>query len=96
MASSLGDALDQLGAAEIQSLYVEGGPTLARAFLAEQAVDWVDWFVAPILIGGDGATHALAGPGLGPLASVPRLRDVATFELGDDTLIAGRLRDLPT
>lgn len=95
MAESIGHALQQLGGAEIQSVYVEGGPTLARAFLAEDAVDWVDWFVAPILIGGDGAPSALAGAGLGPLAEVPRLRDVGMFDLGEDTLITGRLHDLP-
>lgn len=95
VARDIDDALTQLGAAEVQSLYVEGGPTLAAAFLAAGAVDWVDWFVAPILIGGDGAPTALAGAGLGPLAQVPRLQDVASFDLGDDTLIAGRLRELP-
>lgn len=96
MAESIGHALQQLGGAEIQSVYVEGGPTLARAFLADDAVDWVDWFVAPILIGGDGAPSALAGGGLGPLAEVPRLRDVGMFDLGEDTLITGRLHDLPS
>lgn len=95
VAGGIGEALDQLGAAEVQSLYLEGGPTLAAAFLAADAVDWIDWFVAPILIGGDGAPNALSGPGLGPLAQVPRLRDVATFDLGDDTLITGRLHELP-
>ncbi len=95
VATGIGDALDQLGRAEVQSVYVEGGPTLAAAFLADDVVDWVDWFVAPILIGGDGAPNALAGPGLGPLAQVPRLQDVATFDLGDDTLITGRLHELP-
>jgi len=95
VAEDIRDALRQLGAAGVQSLYVEGGPTLAAAFLAAGAVDWVDWFVAPILIGGDTAPGALSGPGLGPLAEVPRLRDVGSFDLNGDTLIAGRLRDLP-
>lgn len=95
VAADIPDALRQLGGADVQSLYVEGGPTLAAAFLAAGAVDWVDWFVAPILIGGDGAPGALAGPGLGPLASVPRLLEPGSFDLDGDTLIAGRLRDLP-
>ncbi len=95
VAENIDDALTQLGEAEIQSLYLEGGPTLAAAFLAAGAVDWVDWFVAPIMIGGDGAPGALAGPGLGPLADVPRLIEPNSFDLDGDTLIAGRLRDLP-
>lgn len=96
VAEDIDDALVQLGAAEVQSLYLEGGPTLAAAFLAAGAVDWVDWFVAPIMVGGDGAPGALAGPGLGPLSEVPRLIDPNSFDLDGDTLIAGRLRELPT
>jgi len=95
VAESIEDALTQLGDAEIQSLYLEGGPTLAASFLAAGAVDWVDWFVAPIMIGGDSAPSALAGPGLGSLAEVPRIMDAVSFDLNGDTLIAGRLRDLP-
>lgn len=95
VATDIADALTQLGEAEVQSLYLEGGPTLAAAFLADGAVDWVDWFVAPIMIGGDQAPGALSGAGLGPLANVPRLIEPSSYDLDGDTLIAGRLRELP-
>jgi diaminohydroxyphosphoribosylaminopyrimidine deaminase/5-amino-6-(5-phosphoribosylamino)uracil reductase len=83
-----------LAARGVQSLFVEGGPILAEAFLAAGAVDRVSWFVAPILIGGATAPGALAGAGLGPLAGVPRLSAVEVRRVGDDVLITGRLHSL--
>ncbi len=93
-ADSVGVALEALGERDIQSLLLEGGPILAEAFLARDAVDRVAWFVAPLLIGGAQAPGALGGRGLGPLAEVPRLQGVSVERIGDDVLIAGRLRPL--
>jgi diaminohydroxyphosphoribosylaminopyrimidine deaminase/5-amino-6-(5-phosphoribosylamino)uracil reductase len=86
--------LQVLAARNVQSLFLEGGPILAEAFLAAGAVDRVAWFVAPVLIGGATAPGALGGPGLGPLAGVPRLRAVEVTRVGDDVLITGRLHPL--
>jgi diaminohydroxyphosphoribosylaminopyrimidine deaminase/5-amino-6-(5-phosphoribosylamino)uracil reductase len=91
----IAEALDRLGRRGIQSLFLEGGPALAGGFLAAGAVDRVAWFVAPILIGGWDAPSALAGPGLGGLAEVPRLAATAVERIGDDLLITGTLRPLP-
>ncbi len=91
----VGVALEALGERDIQSLLLEGGPILAEAFLARDAVDRVAWFVAPMLIGGAQAPGALGGRGLGPLAEVPRLHDISVERVGNDVLIAGRLRQLP-
>ncbi len=85
-------ALIALADRGVQSLLLEGGPILAEAFLATGAVDRVAWFVAPVLIGGVDAPGALGGPGLGPLASVPRLQGVQVERVGEDVLILGRLR----
>jgi diaminohydroxyphosphoribosylaminopyrimidine deaminase/5-amino-6-(5-phosphoribosylamino)uracil reductase len=93
-AGDLSDALRQLAGRDVQSLFLEGGPTLARSFLAAGLVDQVAWFVAPTLIGGDRAPNALAGPGLGALAEVPRLLGVTVEQVGEDVLIQGRLTDL--
>ena len=86
--------LQVLGARGVQSVFLEGGPILAEAFLAAGAVDRVSWFVAPILIGGATAPGALGGPGLGVLAGVPRLSGVEVTRVGDDVLITGQLRPL--
>jgi diaminohydroxyphosphoribosylaminopyrimidine deaminase/5-amino-6-(5-phosphoribosylamino)uracil reductase len=49
---SLEDELRALGAEGVQSLLLEGGPTLATAFLAAGLVDKLLFFVAPVLAGG--------------------------------------------
>src|SRR5436853_2271703 len=55
------DELALLAAEGVQSLLLEGGPTIAASFLAEDLVDKLLVFVAP----------ALAGEGPGPLAALP-------------------------
>lgn len=47
-------ALTVLAGQGITRLLVEGGPTVATAFLKAGLVDHVEWFRAPLLIGSDG------------------------------------------
>jgi diaminohydroxyphosphoribosylaminopyrimidine deaminase/5-amino-6-(5-phosphoribosylamino)uracil reductase len=64
----------------VQTLLLEGGPTLASAFLAEDLVDQVMVFVAPKLAGeGPGLVAALPGP-----VELSRLR---AREVGEDVLL---------
>lgn len=91
-AERLRAGLDALGAREVQSVLVEGGPRLAGALLAAGAVDRVAWFTAPVLIGGDGAPGALGGEGVARLADAPRLPGATVERVGDDVLLVGRLR----
>lgn len=46
--------LTSLAGQGITRLLVEGGPTVATAFLKAGLVDQIEWFRAPMLIGGDG------------------------------------------
>jgi diaminohydroxyphosphoribosylaminopyrimidine deaminase / 5-amino-6-(5-phosphoribosylamino)uracil reductase len=83
---SLGDELRALGAEGVQSLLLEGGPTLAGAFLRAGLVDKVLVFLAPILAGpGPGLLDRLDGPIL--------LLHTSSRRVGDDVLIEGYLRD---
>jgi diaminohydroxyphosphoribosylaminopyrimidine deaminase/5-amino-6-(5-phosphoribosylamino)uracil reductase len=84
-AAWLSEALTKLGTAGLTRILVEGGATLATAFLRGGLVDRLYWFRAPIVIGGDGL------PGIAPLA-VDRLaesvglRCVGSRTLGNDVL----------
>ncbi|HEY7537476.1 MAG TPA: bifunctional diaminohydroxyphosphoribosylaminopyrimidine deaminase/5-amino-6-(5-phosphoribosylamino)uracil reductase RibD [Gaiellaceae bacterium] len=77
----LEDELRALAAEGVQSLLLEGGPTLAGAFLEADLVDKLCVFVAPVLGGGTSPTL------LPPLGSVRRLAHLAARPLGDDVLL---------
>ena len=87
-------ALATLHEREIRSLLLEGGGTLAAAFLAADAIDRVAWFVAPKLVGGDAPT-ALAGAGAERMIDATDLTDVHYEAVGDDLLIEGRIARPP-
>ena len=82
----LADELASLAADGVQSLLLEGGPTIASAFLAEGLVDRLLVFVAPVLAGG----------GEPMLAGLPAPIDLGAPEVervGEDVLLSWRLRE---
>ena len=86
-------ALGELGAREVQSLLLEGGPHLAGAFLEADEIDEARIFVAPLLTGGREAKTAVEGIGIGQIAAAPRALHVYVDRLEDDVLILARLKD---
>ena len=81
----LGALMAGLHAREVQHVLVEGGPTLAAAFLDAGLVDEVLWFVAPVILG-DGP---IALPALERMLDVD-VRDVLV--MGEDVVVEGTLR----
>src|SRR5207253_7615057 len=61
-------ALDQLGANDITSILLEGGPHLAGAFLDAGEVDEIRLFLAPMILGGRTARDPLEGEGVEMIA----------------------------
>jgi diaminohydroxyphosphoribosylaminopyrimidine deaminase/5-amino-6-(5-phosphoribosylamino)uracil reductase len=76
----LADELAALGAEGVQSLLLEGGPTLAAAFLEADLLDKVLLFVAPRLVG-EGLVFVPALPSMRTF-SRPRARRV-----GEDVVL---------
>lgn len=72
-----------LAAEGLERLFVEGGGQVAGSFLRCGLVDALEWFRAPIVIGGEGrpAVGALAVAGL---ADAPHFRRTEVREVGDD------------
>ncbi len=75
--------LDLLAARGVRSLMIEGGGRVAACFVAAGVVDAIEWFRAPILLGGDGRP-GVAALALARLAKAPRYRRLAVEPLGDD------------
>jgi diaminohydroxyphosphoribosylaminopyrimidine deaminase/5-amino-6-(5-phosphoribosylamino)uracil reductase len=83
---SLGDELRALAEEGVQSLLLEGGPTLAASFFAADLVDKLVLFVAPTLAGsGPGLVAALPSP-----RTLSRLRATA---VGEDVLLEAYVHD---
>ncbi|MBT0995164.1 bifunctional diaminohydroxyphosphoribosylaminopyrimidine deaminase/5-amino-6-(5-phosphoribosylamino)uracil reductase RibD [Cellulomonas sp. DKR-3] len=77
--------LDDLRARGVRRVLVEGGPTLAAAFLRAGLVDEVHAYVAPVLLGSGPA--ALADLGITTIADAVRLEPVSVLPLGPDVLV---------
>jgi len=82
---SPGEVVRRAAVEGISSIMVEGGGQVAAAFLRAGLIDRIEWFMAPILIGGDGLP-AVAALSLGAMADAPRYRVHATERIGEDVL----------
>lgn len=81
---SMRAALDALGARGVSSLLLEGGPTLHRAAVDEDVVDYVRLYITPHVLG-PGGLKFLDGLGLSPFKwTEPRIEP-----LGPDVLMEG-------
>jgi diaminohydroxyphosphoribosylaminopyrimidine deaminase/5-amino-6-(5-phosphoribosylamino)uracil reductase len=80
----LEDELARLAADGVQSVLLEGGPTLAAAFLRAGLIDKLVLFVAPKLVGGDDAPPLFAGKGAPTMAAVVGLAGLESEPVGDD------------
>ncbi|RKT36282.1 diaminohydroxyphosphoribosylaminopyrimidine deaminase/5-amino-6-(5-phosphoribosylamino)uracil reductase [Microbacterium sp. AG1240] len=69
----------------VQRVFVEGGPTLASAFVRAGLADEMLVYVAPVLLGGD--RLAVGDIGVATIADAHRLRAASVTALGDDLLV---------
>ena len=79
--------LAELGARDVMSLLVEGGTALHGALFEAGLVDKVVAFVAPVVIGGDGAPGPVGGAGAERVADALRLTRATYAEMDGDLMI---------
>jgi diaminohydroxyphosphoribosylaminopyrimidine deaminase/5-amino-6-(5-phosphoribosylamino)uracil reductase len=85
--------LTELGRREITSVLLEGGPTLAGAFLDAGEIDELRLFVAPMVVGGMLARPLIAGEGAMTLPDATNAAAMDWERSGEDLLIRARLRE---
>jgi diaminohydroxyphosphoribosylaminopyrimidine deaminase/5-amino-6-(5-phosphoribosylamino)uracil reductase len=85
--------LAALGARRMTNVLVEGGGGILGSFFDAAAVDRVTAFVAPLIIGGAGATAAVAGRGVAQVADAHALSMLKVRRTGADLVVEGRLSD---
>jgi len=84
-ADRIASALADLGRRAVTSLFLEGGQTLASAFLAAGQIDESRTFIAPMLLGAGKSTEVEAARAIA-LAS-------RAEAVGDDTLLTARFKE---
>lgn len=76
------DALAELFGRDRQHVWLEGGPTLAAAFVRADLVDEIVAYVAPALLGA--GPSAVSDFGIGSIDAIARYRLVEVTRVGDD------------
>ncbi|ODT73486.1 riboflavin biosynthesis protein RibD [bacterium SCN 62-11] len=92
-ADDLSGLLSHLYSQGIRSLFVEGGPHLAGAFLDQNLVQRLLAYTAPILVGAAQAPGPIAGQGVSQMAQASRLKRVRWQVLEEDLVLDGELED---
>jgi len=92
-AARVSSALEQLAAAGVTSVLLEGGPKLAGAFLDSGEVDELRAFVSPLLFGAKSARDPFEGAGSDTVAGAVRLPGLSVEPIGEDFLFRSRLRE---
>ena len=81
--------LKELAGRSLQSVLVEGGATVAGAFLDAGLVNKVTFFIAPKIIGGAAAPSAIGGTGVEKLSDALELERVTVTQRGKDIELTG-------
>ncbi len=92
-AEAWGGFLEELGRREITCLLIEGGGELAAAAVAAKAVDYVEFHIAPKLLGGRDSRPVLGGDDPESMSFARQLHRVKVTHYGEDIAVSGFLEE---
>lgn len=87
--TDLREVLEELGRRSLQSVLVEGGATVAGAFIDAGLVNKVTAFIAPKIIGGSHAPTAVTGKGVEHMSEALELEHIEVIQRGRDIEVTG-------
>jgi diaminohydroxyphosphoribosylaminopyrimidine deaminase/5-amino-6-(5-phosphoribosylamino)uracil reductase len=79
----------ELGKRGITSILIEGGGKVNASALEMGLVDKVLFFIAPKIVGGEGAITPVEGEGIDRMGEAIRLKDIKIRRFGEDILFEG-------
>ena len=85
--------MDVLGEMKVDSILLEGGGRLAESALQAGIVDKVQFYIAPMLIGGAQAKTPVEGEGIELLSHAWKVSDWKAERIGDDIKITGYIQE---
>ncbi len=85
----------RLGKMELTNILVEGGSRVITSFFEERLVDKVMVFIAPIIIGGEGARSPVLGKGIDTIREATEIREITVQRISKDILVEGVLESEP-
>ena len=87
----LKEVLQRLGEMELTNILVEGGSKVITSIIEDQLADKIIIFVAPIIIGGEGAKSPVLGKGINKICEAAKIIDVIVRRFSNDVVIEGTL-----
>ncbi len=84
--------MSQLWKMKIASVLIEGGGSLNDSAVRAGIVNEVNFYIAPIIIGGAEAKTGVAGLGVSLLSEALQLEKLEVHPLGDDLFIRGKVK----
>ena len=90
-ASRVTALLEELGRRQMTNLLVEGGAEVLGTLWDLQAIDEVQVFIAPKLLGGQDAPSPIGGMGLANMSEALGMKAVLVETLGEDLHVSGRV-----
>ena len=76
--------IDELGQSGVLQVLIEGGASVAQAFIEANLVDRVVLYLAPAIMGGDDGAPVLRGHGAPTIDAMKRGRLISAVQVGDD------------
>ena len=85
--------LDDLGSRDIVTLMIEGGGELAASAIAAGAVDYVEFHIAPKLLGGRDSRPVLGGESPELMSLARKLYRISVEQYGEDIAVCGYTKE---
>ena len=87
--ASMPDIMKKLGDMKIDSVLVEGGASINWSVLRSGTASHAVCFIAPMILGGEGARSPVAGAGCDSPDTAFKLRNVTSRTIGSDLVVEG-------
>lgn len=82
----------RLGEMELTNILVEGGSRVITSVIEDRLADRVMVFVAPIIIGGEGAKSPVLGTGINKISEAAEIDEIEIKRFSNDIVIEGTLK----